>query len=102
MTLPYNVDQMSLRSPRSMPDVLYREPASTKLVWLFLRPQGEVTHSRRDVAELLGVQLSSVQVAFSRMDDLGLIEYHGVVRDRTKRRYSVLATPKQGAPRERV
>lgn len=96
--LTYNIEQMASRAPRSLPDVLRRSPASTKLVWLYLRPQGDVSYSRRDVAELLDLPLSSVQIAFNQLDDFGLLEYHGEVRDRAKRNYSVLGAPK----RERV
>lgn len=94
MTLPYNLGQMTLRAPRSLPSALQVE-SSTKLIWLWLRPQGEVTHSRRDIAEILGMPLSGVQIAFRKLEELGLLEHHGEALPRTKRRYSVLAVPKE-------
>lgn len=100
--LPYNTEQMAIRSPRTLPDGLQNEPSSTKLIWLYLRPQGEVTYSRRHLTELLGMPLSSVQIAFNRLDELGLLEYHSEPRPRTKRHYSVRAAPREEAPRERV
>jgi DNA-binding MarR family transcriptional regulator len=57
-----------------LPSILRDEPPSVKLLWLWLEPQGVVTHSQRAMAEALGLDIKVVGTALSRLRALGLVE----------------------------
>ena len=57
-----------------LPDLLKDEAPTVKLLWLWLEPQGVVSHSQRAMAEALGFQVNAVATALSRLRALGLVE----------------------------
>lgn len=61
-------------SAPGLPDILKDEAPTVKLLWLWLLPQGVVTHSQRAMAEVLGVDVKAVGTALSRLRKLELVE----------------------------
>ena len=59
--------------PPPLPPDFKDEAPITKAVFLWLEPQGEVSHSVRDIAEALGVAQHSAQTALARLRELGLL-----------------------------
>ena len=61
----------------ALPEELERETPMTKLLYLWLLPQGEVRYSHRQMAEALHVERYQVSVALKRLRELGLVEDDG-------------------------
>ena len=61
-------------SAPGLPHILKNEAPTVKLLWLWLLPQGVVSHSQRAMAEALGVDVKNVGVALSRLRKLELVE----------------------------
>lgn len=60
--------------PPPLPPDLRAEAPTTKLLFVWLEPQGVVAYTVRELAELLGVATQSVQTALTRLRELGLLE----------------------------
>ena len=60
--------------PPPLPPALQAEAPTTKLLFVWLGPQGEVSYTVRKLAELLSVSTGSVQTALTCLRELGLIE----------------------------
>lgn len=61
-------------SAPGLPHILKDEAPLTKLLWLWLEPQGVVDHSQRAMADALGVDVKDIGRVLSRLRDLGLID----------------------------
>lgn len=61
-------------SAPGLPDILQDEAPTVKLLWLWLEPQGVVSHSQRAMAEALGVDVKAVGAALSKLRELDLID----------------------------
>ena len=61
-------------APGGLPEPLKDEAPTVKLLWLWLLPQGVVSHSQRAMAEALGIELKAVGSALKRLRALGLVE----------------------------
>ena len=61
--------------PPPLPPALKDEAPTTKLLYVWLGPQGEVSYTVRELAELSGVTPTSVQAALTRLRELGLLEH---------------------------
>lgn len=59
--------------PPPLPPALKDEAPTTKLLFVWLKPQGTVSYTVRELAELLGVATQSVQTALTRLRELGLL-----------------------------
>lgn len=73
---------MSRPAP-ALPDVVRAGTPTLKILYLYLRPLGTATLTRRELAELLGVSLRPLGEAFAVLERHGLLEYEG---ERTARR----------------
>lgn len=79
---PKDADEIlprSLMPPRrasapGLPDILKDEAPTVKLLWLWLEPQGVVTHSQRAMAQALGLDIKNVGAVLSRLRELELID----------------------------
>ncbi len=60
--------------PAPTPPALKDKAPTTKLLFVWLGPQGEVSYTVRELAELLGVTPPSVEAALTRLRELGLID----------------------------
>ena len=61
-------------STPGIPHILKSEAPTVKLLWLWLLPQGVVSHSQRAMAEALGFDVSTLGVALRRLRELELVE----------------------------
>ena len=61
-------------SAPGIPHILKSEAPTVKLLWLWLLPQGVVSHSQRAMAEALGFDVSTLGVALRRLRELELVE----------------------------
>ncbi len=62
------------RDPPHLPAVLKGETPTTRLVYLYLRPYGEVEVSVRQLEGLLGIAHRNAAEALRRLIELGLLE----------------------------
>ena len=60
--------------PPPLPPALQAEAPTTKLLFVWLGPQGTVSYTVRELAELLSLSTGSVQTALTHLRQLGLIE----------------------------
>ncbi len=60
--------------PVALPEALRTETPTTKLLYLWLEPRGEVGYTVRELAERLFLSTGSVQTALTRLRGLGLLE----------------------------
>ncbi len=63
--------------PYPLPDVVRNGSSALKVLYLYLRPLGTVTLTRRALAELLGISWRPLNEAFDTLDAEGLLEYEG-------------------------
>ena len=61
-------------SAPGIPHILKGEAPTAKALWLWLLPQGVVSHSQRAMAEALGFDVSTLGVALRRLRELELVE----------------------------
>ena len=59
--------------PPPLPPDIQTEAPTTKLLYVWLGPQGTVGYTVRELAEALGVATQSVQTALTRLRELGLL-----------------------------
>ena len=57
-----------------IPTELKGEANAVQLLYMWLRPQGEVTYSYSDIVELVRIRSYSVMKALGRLEELGLLE----------------------------
>lgn len=60
--------------PPPLPSSLQAEAPTTKLLFVWLEPQGEVGYTVRELAELLSVSPGSVQTSLTRLRVLNLLK----------------------------
>lgn len=53
------------RKPQALPNALLKGVPSAKLLYLYLRDQGSVSHSYRDIADALGIDTHVVMDAYN-------------------------------------
>ena len=75
--------------PPLLPPALKDEAPTTKLLYVWLGPQGEVSYTVRELAELLSLSTGSVQTALTRLRELGLIEDVKLARGSASGRYRI-------------
>lgn len=73
----------------ALPEALLAEPPTVKLLWVWLAPQGTLSHSVRQLGRSLGLDPSNVHAALARLRALGLIEDLEGPESRRKGRYRV-------------
>ena len=71
-------------NPHKLPEALRSETPSTKLLWLYLRPQGVVSFSVRDMAKALGVSFPVVAEGMRRLEAAKLLRFVGERRPRQR------------------
>ncbi len=81
------------RDPYVLPEPLRAETPVTKLLWVYLRPQGTVSYTVRGVAEALGASPPSVAAGIKRLEALGLLCYVGERQPRQRPTFEVLGEP---------
>lgn len=59
--------------PLPLPKALLEEATAVKLLWLWLRPQGVVSYSQRDMARALGVSQAVISTALAKLRELGFV-----------------------------
>ena len=79
----------ALAKPRPLPKSLEGEAPTTKIVFLWLEPLGEVSYSVRELAEMLYVAPNPVQNGLTRLRELGLLEDIEPASGRVAGRYRV-------------
>ena len=78
-----------LTDPPPLPPALQTEAPTTKLLFVWLGPQGTVSYTVRELAELLGVTPTSVQTALTRLREMGLLEDVKLARGSAPGRYRI-------------
>ena len=81
------------RNPHRLPEALRDETPSTKLLWLYLRPQGVVSFSVRDMAKALGVSFPVVAEGMRRLEGAELLRFIGERRPRQRPTFEALHEP---------
>ena len=72
-TLPFLMPPRRESAP-GIPYILKGEAPTAKVLWLWLLPQGVVSHSQRAMAAALGFDVSTLGAALKRLRELGLVE----------------------------
>ena len=67
------MSQPKKTEPVPLPEALRAETPVTKLLFVWLRAQGEVSYTVRELAELLSLSTGSVQTALTSLRELGLL-----------------------------
>lgn len=70
--------------PPPLPPQLKGESPLVKFMWIWLRPQGVVSYSTRDMSTALGLAQPSLGAALNRLRELGLIEDRAERKSRAK------------------
>ena len=84
---------MKKTEPTPLPEALRAEKPTTKLLWVYLRPQGVVSYTVRGMAEALGASSPSVAAGMKRLELLKLLRYVGERQPRQRRAFEVLGKP---------
>jgi len=74
-------------SPNELPDLLKAEAETVKLIYLWLKPQGIVDYSVRDIEGILDLSHEAVRNALSRLRAAGYIEDLEPRRERKRNKY---------------
>lgn len=80
---------MKKTEPVPLPEPLRAETPVTKLLWVYLRPQGVVSYTVRGMAAALGASPPAVAAGMKRLEALGLLRYVGERRQRQRRAFEV-------------
>jgi DNA-binding transcriptional regulator GbsR (MarR family) len=70
--------------PPSLPQQILGESPSVKFLYIWLRSQGVVSYSVRQIAEATGLSDKPVSTGLNRLRELGLLEDVGEARERVK------------------
>lgn len=62
-----------MSKPAPLPKDLLEEATAVKLLWLWLRPQGVVSYSQRDMARALGVSQAVISTALAKLRELAFV-----------------------------
>ena len=77
-------------TPLPLPDALLSETPSTKLLWLYLHPQGPVSYSTRALAAAVYGSQPLVHAGLGRLRTLGLLTDLGQHRKRVRGTYQAV------------
>ena len=77
-------------TPPPLPGALLGETPSTKLLWLYLRPQGPVGYSTRALAAALYGSQPLLHAGMGRLRTLGLLTDLGMHRKRVRGTYQAV------------
>ena len=77
-------------TPPPLPDALLGETPSTKLLWLYLHPQGPVSYSTRALAAAVYGSQPLIHAGMGRLRALGLLTDLGLHRKRVRGTYQAV------------
>jgi DNA-binding transcriptional ArsR family regulator len=76
--------------PERLPPILLEEPAHVKFLWMWLRDQGTVSYSLREMEAATGVTYRTLSRGVRRLRELGLLEDLGERRERVRPTFRVV------------
>lgn len=82
--------QIARQGARPLPEVMRKTAPATKLLYFYLRTQGLVAYSHRELGDALGLTHYTVQRSFERLDKIKAIKWHTPPTERTKREYEAV------------
>jgi predicted transcriptional regulator len=79
------------QTPKDLiPDPLIGEANAVQFLYMWLKPQGEVTYSYSEIVDLVRLRSHSVMVALKRLEDLGLLKMYEKPTPHRKGRFKVV------------